>query len=78
MLIRKTALGQRENHIGWHLIAIIAWSAFRDSFAQINESDLEHSRKEDLSYSWGWCSGLREFWIKAASDERYVLFAADQ
>ena len=53
-------------------------SAFRDGFAQIDEFDLEHSREEDLSYSWDWFSGLKEFWMRAASNERYVLFTVDQ
>ena len=56
----------------------ITESTFRDGFAQIDEFDLEHSCEEDLSYSWGWFTGLREFWMKAASDERNVLFTVDQ
>jgi hypothetical protein len=56
----------------------ITESTFRDGFAQIDEFDLEHTREEDLTYSWDWFSGLKEFWMKAASDARFVLFTVDQ
>ena len=53
-------------------------AAFRDGFAEIDVSDLEHSREDDLAYAWDWFLGLKAFWTKAALDERYVLFTVDQ
>jgi hypothetical protein len=59
-------------------LATMTESTFRDGFAQIDPSDLEHSREEDLAYAWEWFSCLKEFWMKAASDQRFILFTVDQ
>jgi hypothetical protein len=34
--------------------------------------------EEDFEYTWDWFQGVRELYLKAAQDERYVLFSADQ
>ena len=34
--------------------------------------------EEDFGYTWGWFQGVREFWLRAASESRYILFTADQ
>lgn len=34
--------------------------------------------EEDFGYTWDWFQGVRELYLKAAQDERYVLFSADQ
>ena len=34
--------------------------------------------EEDFGYTWGWFEGVRDFWLRAASDGHSVLFSADQ
>ncbi len=33
---------------------------------------------EDFDYTWHWFQGVREFYVRAASEGRFVLFTADQ
>ena len=33
---------------------------------------------EDFGYTWDWFQGVREFWLRAATEGRYILFTADQ
>lgn len=33
---------------------------------------------EDFEYTWDWFQGVREFYLLAASEGRFVLFTADQ
>jgi hypothetical protein len=33
---------------------------------------------EDFGYTWEWFQGVRDFYIRAASEGRFVLFTADQ
>ncbi len=32
----------------------------------------------DFGYTWGWFQSVRDFWLRAAFEGRYVLFTADQ
>lgn len=34
--------------------------------------------EEGLDYTWQWFQEVRKFWLRAASEGRYVLFTADQ
>jgi|GEM_PF-235061 len=34
--------------------------------------------EEDCEYTWEWFQGVRDFWLRAAAEGRYVLFTADQ
>ena len=34
--------------------------------------------EQDFGYTWSWFESVREFWLRAASEGRYVLFTADQ
>lgn len=34
--------------------------------------------EDDFAYTWEWFKGVREFWLRAAREGRYVLFTADQ
>lgn len=34
--------------------------------------------EEDFQYTWHWFHEVREFWLRAASEGRYVLFTVDQ
>lgn len=33
---------------------------------------------EDFEYTWEWFQGVRELYLRAAAEQRYVLFTADQ
>lgn len=33
---------------------------------------------EDFDYTWDWFQDVREFWLHAATEGRYILFTADQ
>lgn len=59
-------------------LVTISESDFRDGFSKIGEFEIEHSFEEDLEYSWNWFLTLREFWLRAAEEERFVLFTVDQ
>lgn len=34
--------------------------------------------EQDFAYTWEWFQGVREFWLRAAEEGRFVLFTADQ
>ena len=34
--------------------------------------------EEDFAYTWEWFQNVRDFWMNAANESRYVLFTADQ
>lgn len=34
--------------------------------------------EDDFAYTWEWFQEIREFWLRAAAEGRYVLFTADQ
>lgn len=34
--------------------------------------------EEDFHYTWDWFQVVRDFWLRAALERRYVLFTADQ
>jgi len=34
--------------------------------------------EEDFGYTWDWFQGVRELYLRAAKEGRYVLFSADQ
>jgi hypothetical protein len=34
--------------------------------------------EEDFGYTWDWFQGVRDFWLRAATEGRFVLFTADQ
>ncbi|PQO47689.1 YfbM family protein [Blastopirellula marina] len=34
--------------------------------------------ERDFEYTWGWFEQVRDFWLRAAAEGRYVLFTADQ
>jgi hypothetical protein len=34
--------------------------------------------EQDLAYTWEWFIEVREFWMRAAEERRYVLFTVDQ
>ena len=51
----------------------------RHAYDSINEEDYGFPLSEDdFAYTWEWMQGSLEFWQRAASEKRYVLFTADQ
>lgn len=50
----------------------------RRYFAIDAESYGTELSEEDFAYTWDWFKGVREFWLRAAEEGRYVLFTADQ
>jgi hypothetical protein len=50
----------------------------RRYFAVDAESYDADLTEEDFEYTWDWFQGVRELYRRAAQDERYVLFSADQ
>jgi len=54
-------------------------SEFRRRYFAINPETYGCSpNEEDFGYTWDWFQGVREFWLRAAAEGRYVLFTADQ
>jgi len=56
----------------------ITEASFREKFLQLDESVIEHSYEQDFEYSWYWFQSLRDFWLRAADEGRFVLFSVDQ
>lgn len=53
----------------------------RNGYHKISTDDegyAEFLSNEDFEYTWTWFENSVEFWKRAASDKRFVLFTADQ
>jgi hypothetical protein len=59
-------------------LRVITEAEFREKFFQLDEFEIEHSYEEDFEYTWEWFEVLREFWLRAAEEGRFVLFTVDQ
>lgn len=57
----------------------VTQAAFRQRYYSIDENDygLELSA-EDFEYSWDWFCGIKDLLRRAAENDRYILFTADQ
>jgi hypothetical protein len=54
-------------------------AAFRQRYDRIDAKDYGVDLSdEDFEYTWEWFQGVRELYRRAAADDRYVLFTADQ
>jgi Domain of unknown function (DUF1877) len=52
---------------------------FRRRYFGINPESYEFPlSEEDFGYTWDWFQGVRDFWLRADSEGRFVLFTADQ
>lgn len=51
---------------------------FTEYFRQIPPSEIGDSFQEELEYTWGWFTEVRDFWLRAASEGRFVIFTVDQ
>ncbi len=57
----------------------ITEAEFRRRYFAINPESYEFPLgEEDCGYTWSWFQGVRDFWLRAAVEGRYVLFTADQ
>jgi hypothetical protein len=52
--------------------------SFADGFRQIDETELNGGFDEDFEYTWEYFTEVREFWLRAAEMERFVIFTVDQ
>ena len=53
--------------------------AFRKRYFAIPSQDYDVDLDdEDFEYTWSWFEDVQKFYRRAATDERYVLFTADQ
>ncbi|MCC8154338.1 MAG: YfbM family protein, partial [Tannerellaceae bacterium] len=51
----------------------------KEKYYQIPVEDYGFELNEDdCGYTWEWFNASKEFWKKAASENRYVLFSVDQ
>jgi hypothetical protein len=60
-------------------LSVIDESSFRRRYLAIDPEDygLEMS-EEDFGYTWEWFQEVRNLYLRAASEDRFVLFTADQ
>lgn len=60
-------------------IVTISRQDLRKGYDKIDSKDYGFDlTDEDFEYMWTWFQDSLEFWKKAASEKRYVLFTADQ
>ena len=60
-------------------LASIDESQFRSRYFAIDATDYGFDlSEEDFGYTWEWFQNVRELFSRAASEQRYVLFTADQ
>jgi len=60
-------------------IVTISKEDFRKGYNKIDSKDYGFDlTDEDFEYTWTWFQNSLEFWKKAASQKRFVLFTADQ
>jgi hypothetical protein len=54
-------------------------AAFRARYFKIDPAGYDGEvGEQDFGYTWEWFQEVREFWLRAAEEGRYVLFTADQ
>lgn len=60
-------------------LAPVDEAEFRRLYNNIDVGDYDGDvSDEDFEYTWGWFAGVRDLYIKAAAEGRFVLFTADQ
>ncbi len=52
--------------------------SFATGFRQIDEPELSGGFDEDFGYTWDYFNEVRDFWVRAAELERFVIFTVDQ
>jgi hypothetical protein len=69
------------NHVSDIAAALkgITENGFRESYFRLDPDSYGFPlTEEDYGYTWSWFEELREFYFRAATGTRYVLFTADQ
>ncbi len=57
----------------------VSMEGLRARYFAIDPADYECPvTEEDFQYTWHWFQEVPEFWLRAASEGRQVLFTADQ
>lgn len=61
------------------VIGTIDEAEFRRRHSSIDPESYQYSADDDdFDYTWHWFQEVRELWVRAASEGRYILFTADQ
>jgi len=56
----------------------ITEETFTECFRRVPVSELNGTFEEDRDYTWGWFTEVRDFWLRAAAEGRFVIFTVDQ
>ena len=60
-------------------LATVTEATFRERYFSIDpDSYGTELSEEDLAYTWEWFQSVRDLYLRAAAEGRYVLFTADQ
>ncbi len=60
-------------------LEVLTEAEFRQRYYQIDSQSYDGELDdEDFEYTWGWLQGVRQLYLRAAAEQRYVLFTADQ
>jgi hypothetical protein len=51
---------------------------FRARYDRIDSDYDGELGEDDFAYTWDWFQGVRDLYVRAAEQRRYVLFTADQ
>jgi hypothetical protein len=66
-------------HFGLSQADVEKLPSFKDDSARLEylQEDLKET-EQAFEYTWQWFQEVRRMWLRAASEDRYVLFTADQ
>lgn len=56
----------------------ISEEQFAGRFRRIPASEVDHPFEEAFGYTWAYFTEVRDFWLRAAAEGRYVMFTVDQ
>lgn len=60
-------------------LSSLSETEFRERYFKIDPIDYDADlSEEDLDYTWSWFTGIRDLYVRAADEGRYILFTADQ
>jgi len=59
-------------------LALVTEESFAVGFRQIDDSELNDGFEEDFGYTWDYFNEVREFWLQAAKQGRFIIFTVDQ
>jgi len=60
-------------------LATLTEDEFKRRYEQIDSGSYgSEPNEEDFQYTWEWFQDVRKLYLRAAAEQRYVLFTADQ